>query len=629
MKKQLYHRIFLFVILFSGLIALAQYSFVLSHTLVEIIGVVVAWSVFLFVWNARPYLENKFLLLIGISYLLVGFFQLFHALSYKEMNLFPGYNGVLSMQFWTAARILEGGALLTAFLLVKKEIKVKTFSAACLCCSATLLSLVFSHSFPDIFIRFRGLSEFLTNALFLSAVLVLHKLKTHLGKRLVLLLTWSCLLNIVSGFLIVSLLSSNHVANLFAHFLRLLSWYLLYRAIITTGFVDPYNMLFGNLNRMRDAESDARKRAEARATELDALRANLTDMLAEHETCRLLHAILTRSVSLLKATGGELGLFDHKKHDIVIVAGHNRSNRKGQRLRLGQGIMGAVAQTREPVIMHSESSPEILKDSWHCLMAAPLIAGGNLVGVLMIVQTNVLHEFTPADLNLFTMFAQQAAMAIRNTQLLEDARRRAETDSLTGLYNHRHFFDLAGHEIKRALRYKHHLTAIMFDIDHFKKVNDTFGHGVGDQVLVSISNLCRQLFRSIDIIGRYGGEEFAVLLPETSLSTARDVAERLRRAVSATVITHHGQHISVTISLGIAALRSDSNTISRLMERADTALYHAKREGRNQISIWDPSMQKDFLPGAGKLNDNLPCTFRKGNILRYKKRRGVQRLNVE
>ncbi|NLP04224.1 MAG: diguanylate cyclase [Fibrobacter sp.] len=615
MGKQIAWKTAQFTSIFTILWLIAGYSFPLTHTILEMAGVVIAWMLFLFVWNARPFLESKFLLFIGFSYLFTGFFQLIHCMAFVETGLFPGSTENLVAQFCTASRLLEAGSLLAAFFFIDRNLHISALSAIYLALSLTLLGFIFGEN-SGLLILSSKAGDFIITASFLAVIFLLYNYRKKLGTRLFPLLAWSTLLNLISG-LLVAFLSSSSIFILSSHFLRITGWYLLYRAIITTGFVHPYNILFGHLNRIKEAESEARKRAEARAAELDALRANLTDMLAEHKTGRLLESILVRAVSLLNAEGSELGLYDRKRNEIVIVAVHNRCNRKGIRIPLGYGVIGSVAKSREPMILHGNNTNRFsfdLESTCQSLMAAPLIAGSNLVGVLMIVESNPSHEFTWADLNLFTMFAQQAAITIRNTRLLEIARRRAETDSLTGLFNHRHFFEAAGHELNRAKRYKHPLTVLMFDIDRFKEVNDTFGHAFGDQVLISISNLCRKLFRNIDIAARYGGEEFVVLLPETPVHIARDVAERLRKAVAKNVISYNRQHHSVTISVGIASFCGSSETAVSLIERADQALYKSKQDGRNRVSVWTPSMRNSTAAVAAK-RLKRSTTLRKRKVL--------------
>lgn len=166
----------------------------------------------------------------------------------------------------------------------------------------------------------------------------------------------------------------------------------------------------------------------------------------------------------------------------------------------------------------------------------------------------------------------------------EKLRNLAITDSLTHVFNRRHFFSLAQNELERAKRYHRDLSIILFDIDHFKAVNDSFGHLVGDQVLETLAAYCKSNLRSFDVIGRYGGEEFIILLPETNLKRAAQIAERLRRqALGIHIPTEQGSP-SITISLGVAAVKpGQSASLDELISAADQALYRAKAEGRNQV----------------------------------------------
>ncbi len=180
---------------------------------------------------------------------------------------------------------------------------------------------------------------------------------------------------------------------------------------------------------------------------------------------------------------------------------------------------------------------------------------------------------------------KQNETALRNA--LEEVERLAMTDSLTGLYNHRHLFELADREIQRARRYQLLLSVLMLDIDDFKRVNDTYGHAIGDQVLQGVAECCRKELRRVDVIGRYGGDEFAAVLPETGLPAACRVAERLRKSIAERVLDTKAGRVTVTVSLGVAVLDSEQLTPESLLDRADQALYVAKQNGRNQT--WSQS----------------------------------------
>ncbi|EJN10101.1 diguanylate cyclase (GGDEF) domain-containing protein [Bradyrhizobium sp. YR681] len=164
--------------------------------------------------------------------------------------------------------------------------------------------------------------------------------------------------------------------------------------------------------------------------------------------------------------------------------------------------------------------------------------------------------------------------------------RLATTDSLTGLYNRRHFLDSLAAEWSRFQRYYRSVSVLMLDIDHFKSVNDRYGHAVGDEAIKAVAAACIDGKRKSDLVGRLGGEEFAVLLPETSLSRARIVAERIRKGVMAIRLNADQVGFGVTVSIGIAEATVSMSGIDALMGAADHALYQAKAEGRNRCTAW-------------------------------------------
>ncbi|MGL1893611.1 MAG: diguanylate cyclase [Spirochaetaceae bacterium] len=172
-----------------------------------------------------------------------------------------------------------------------------------------------------------------------------------------------------------------------------------------------------------------------------------------------------------------------------------------------------------------------------------------------------------------------------NAQKLEQI---SITDPLTGIYNRRYLFQEAEKEIDRAKRQDEPLTVIFFDIDHFKIINDTYGHLIGDQILIGLTALCQKHIRNIDILTRFGGEEFVILMPATDINSAEMTAERLRKIVSETPLTKFkSKEISITISLGIALWKqSNSLDFNELLEQADNALYQSKEGGRNQVTIF-------------------------------------------
>ncbi|MCR6632740.1 MAG: diguanylate cyclase [Magnetospirillum sp.] len=167
----------------------------------------------------------------------------------------------------------------------------------------------------------------------------------------------------------------------------------------------------------------------------------------------------------------------------------------------------------------------------------------------------------------------------------EELRRWATTDALTGLANRRHFMDKCEREMQRALRYARPMAVAIFDVDLFKRINDGYGHAVGDEALKAIARTAAAALRETDLTGRLGGEEFGLMLPETDLAGAADLAERLRAAIARIAFEAHGQPIPLRISIGVAALLSEDASVDALFARADQALYRAKHLGRDRVAL--------------------------------------------
>jgi len=218
-------------------------------------------------------------------------------------------------------------------------------------------------------------------------------------------------------------------------------------------------------------------------------------------------------------------------------------------------------------------------------VTAPLISDDEVVG-LLVLESEEVGAFDVAAGEIAYTFAGQAGIAIQNARLFGEVQRLATTDELTRIYNRRQFFTLADRELSRAQRYERPLSVIMMDIDHFKRVNDTHGHAVGDEVLREVARRLQETIRDVDILGRYGGEEFAVLLPDTRASDALvTVAERLRLCIAETPVQTEAGALTVTVSLGLAQRSEDATSLTELLTRADGALYRAKDGGRNRTEV--------------------------------------------
>ncbi len=251
------------------------------------------------------------------------------------------------------------------------------------------------------------------------------------------------------------------------------------------------------------------------------------------------------------------------------------------------GITGAVARTRRPVRGRAgpgrgELQPGPGEPSGAPVVAVALPSSNTVIGVLLLWDRDRDEDFTEDDLATLGTFTSQATVAVDNVLLHEEARRLSVTDGLTGLANYRGFTVTVGKEVERAVRFERPLALLMLDLDHFKLVNDVWGHPRGDAVLVELATRVRAQIRDVDTLARYGGEEFVVVLAETDRAGAVQAAERICAAVRRRPFGEDGeQPIDVTLSLGVAVFQDHGTSSTALLRRADEALYAAKRGGRD------------------------------------------------
>jgi len=209
------------------------------------------------------------------------------------------------------------------------------------------------------------------------------------------------------------------------------------------------------------------------------------------------------------------------------------------------------------------------------------------VGVLNLADKMEDDSFSSEDIALRELFGQLVGASIGNIKLFEKTQRQATTDGLTGLINHKTFYEILEKDLWRSRRYGGQISLIMIDIDDLKKINDAYGHRAGDKVIREVSRRIKECIRQIDTAARYGGDEFAVILPNTSLSDAIVVAERMVEVVSRTPTTWQKEQIPLSISVGLGQYDADSNP-EDITSRSDQALYTAKQAGKNTVRAFEP-----------------------------------------
>ena len=254
--------------------------------------------------------------------------------------------------------------------------------------------------------------------------------------------------------------------------------------------------------------------------------------------------------------------------------------------RLG-GVLGRVVDKAAPVrVFNLAEEPDSGLDisGIRSFMAVPLISRGNVIGVMSAGSTKT-GAFLEQDEKIFSILAGSAALAIENARLHQKTQELTVVDDLTGLYNYRYFIRKLGTEVMRATRYHQPLSLIMIDIDWFKRCNDTYGHLFGNWVLRDLARRTKESVREVDVVCRYGGEEFAVILPQTKKEDAQMIGERIRHRVESTqfVSETQGSGVNITVSLGVASFPENGKTSKELIEKMDRALYLAKGRGKNLV----------------------------------------------
>jgi diguanylate cyclase (GGDEF)-like protein len=222
-----------------------------------------------------------------------------------------------------------------------------------------------------------------------------------------------------------------------------------------------------------------------------------------------------------------------------------------------------------------------------CNANVPILVGKKrIIGVLAVDNLFTHRELTPQDISSLSNFAIQAGMAIETIRLHEQVRQLSVTDSLTQIYNRRYFEKFLADELDRSRRYKHPCGVLYLDLDHFKQVNDQFGHPVGDELLKNVAQILKKALRNIDVVARLGGDEFGVILPETPAQDVVLVAQRLLNTVEkarAPLAQLEACLHPVTFSIGVATFPDSADKPDDLVKMADKSLYEAKNAGRNQV----------------------------------------------
>ena len=326
---------------------------------------------------------------------------------------------------------------------------------------------------------------------------------------------------------------------------------------------------------------------DVRATEAETLRRAAKAVATELDLFRTVRAVLEQAGEVVPFDTAAVELLRDGALEIIDGIGWiNREDIVGSRIPVpaDNPHTEAIVQQRPVLIRNTngrfsgffETGHAVNARSW---MGLPLVVHGSVLGLLAL-KSHTADFFTANHLRLATTFADHVAVAISNAQLHEQTKQLAMTDTLTGALTRRAFFPEAERLLQQSRRYQHPLCVLMIDLDEFKGINDQYGHVVGDAVLRFVGTTVQAVVRASDLVCRFGGDEFVLLMPETGLPTAFDIAERLRATLAGTTIADCPTR--TTASIGVAALQ-EGDSLTELIARADGALYRSKHAGRDRV----------------------------------------------
>ncbi len=351
-----------------------------------------------------------------------------------------------------------------------------------------------------------------------------------------------------------------------------------------------------------DSQTDNNKAQDICATEhtqkIDQLRTfshigkALTSSLDLREILKILMAQISE---LLRPENWSLLLIDPATSELTfeIAIGEGAEKRRNVRLQPGEGIVGWVAKEGKPLVIpdvsidprFSKKADEISGFQTKSVVCVPLMVRGKVLGAIELINNNTEDSFSKDDLLLLETLADYTAIAIENSKLFDKVQELTITDDLTGLFNSRYLQQFLENEVERARRYNYKLSMIFMDLDHFKDVNDKHGHLCGSRLLAEVAEVLKRMVRSSDIICRYGGDEFVILLPAAPKDKAYLVAEKIRWAIKAEkFLQEEGINTSLTVSIGLTTFPDDAKDKVELLQLADKAMYSVKNDSRDGVA---------------------------------------------
>lgn len=450
-----------FALVLLGLYLSSLHSYLLFHSIAELFSIVVAFGIFVVTWNSRRFLDNSYFLFIGIAFLFIGSMDLVHTMAYKGMGIFPGYDSNLATQLWIAARYMNSISFLVAPLFLGRRPRVSYLLLGYAIVTSLLLTSIFPwNNFPVCFIDgvgltpFKQISEYIISTILLGALLLLFKKRTELDKRVLQLLAGAIILTIGSELAFTLYTDVYGIYNLIGHFFKIIAYYLFYKAIIETGLMKPYDLLFRSLKQsqeqlassnlglereisqrkqMEEALKDALGKARERQMEIAALLKSSRAVLRHSDFSTAARSIFNYSKEYIGATAGYVALLseDGTENEVLFLDSGSLPCAVDPSLPMPiRGLRGEAYRTGKAVYQNNFSESEWTKFmppghvSLKNVLFAPMVIEGKVAGLLGLA--NKPGGFTERDAHAATAFGELAAIALRNSRTWESLQHSEE-----------------------------------------------------------------------------------------------------------------------------------------------------------------------------------------------------------
>lgn len=372
--------------------------------------------------------------------------------------------------------------------------------------------------------------------------------------------------------------------------------------------IDPdlLETLAGLHRRLEEARARTRRvlrRARGQRTTLMALASIVRATGSELDPQRIIELAMERVRAHL-ALRGWLFLQASHQQDVLVIertGGEATAALKGRKVAFGDGIAGRAAQRRKPVFVPDPGADRLARGAAElpvpgksgAILAIPLLSRGRVAGVVEAIGRGSGQGLLASHARLLALLLEPVAVALDNALLLKRSEELSITDDLTKLYNSRYLNATLRREVERSKRYRTPVSLIFLDLDGFKDVNDQYGHLWGSRTLVEVGQVISGTVREIDVVSRFGGDEFTVILPQTGPEGAQTIAERIRQRIAETrFLESYGMHVGVTASIGIASFPDHGRTKDELIARADQAMYIVKGRGKDGVALADPAFPR-------------------------------------